>query len=37
MLDVKNYLDNDEDINEESLEFELGSYIIYLADNSLVK
>ncbi len=37
MLDIENHLDNGEDINEELLEFELGSHIIHLADNLLAK
>ena len=37
MLDVENHLDNGEDINEESLEFELGGHIIHPTDDPLAK
>ncbi len=37
MLDVENHLDNGEDINKESFEFELGGRIIHLADDLLAK
>jgi len=36
-LDVKNYLDNSENINEKLLGFELSGHIIHLADDLLAK
>ncbi len=36
MIDNKNYLDNSKEVDKESIESELGSYAIYLADNPLI-
>jgi len=37
MLDIKNHLNNSDNISEELIEFELSSHAIHLADDSMAK